>query len=403
MLMTLSGIVFGVAFFILTQAQTSGFEQFFIQTILGTDGAIRISDRTQETVASRKIAASVDTAGKDDGAAQLIIETQRKRIEGIDYPNRLKATLASFPEVTGIAEVLRGSVKLESIRGSHDAQAFGINLKEFSTVSNIKGQVLSGSLHDFEKSPQGILVGSELAKRAFVKPGDVLTLTANNTTQRFTVSGIFETGVGDIDKVRVIVHLGSTRSLLNRPFGASYLQVSISNPDVAPALAQRLSSLLNHYTSAWQKREKVWLDVFTALRFSSAITVSTIILVSALGMFNTLAMLVIEKTREIAILRSFGFSKGDVTRIFLWLGLVVILAGSTLGCGMGALLTYAAENIPLRIRGIFSTDHFVVNWDTNHYLAAVVTAVAVVSIASYFPARRAAHIEPGDIIRGASS
>ena len=402
MLMTLSGIIFGVAFFILTQAQTSGFEQFFIQTILGTDGAIRISDRYQETVASRKVAASADASGTEGGNHQLVIETQRKHIEGIDYPSRLKATLASFSEVTGVAEVLRGSVKLEG-RNTQDAQAFGINLKEFRTVSNIEGQVLVGSLADFERNPQGILVGSELAKKARVKPGDVVTLTANNTTQRFSVSGIFETGVGDIDKVRVIVHLGSTRSLLNRPFGASYLQVGIKNPDFAPELSKRLSALLSHWTSPWQKREKVWLDVFRALRFSSAITVSTIIFVSALGMFNTLAMLVIEKTREIAILRSFAFSKGDVTSIFLWLGLVVIVGGSTLGCAMGALLTYAAENIPLRIRGIFSTDHFVVNWDTNHYIAAVLTAVVVVSVASYFPARRAARIEPGDIIRGASS
>jgi lipoprotein-releasing system permease protein len=401
MLMTLSGIIFGVAFFILTQAQTSGFEQFFIQTILGTDGAIRISDRSQETVASRKVAASVDASGK--GAdSQIVIETQRKHIEGIDYPSRLKATLASFSEITGVAEVLKGSVKLEC-QNTQDAQAFGINLKEFRTVSNIAGQIIAGSISDFEKSPQGLLVGSELAKKARVKPGDTVTLTANNTTQRFTVSGIFETGVGDIDKVRVIVHLGSTRSLLNRPFGASYLQVAITNPDSAPALAQRISTLLNHYSSSWQKQQKVWLDVFRALRFSSAITVSTIILVSALGMFNTLAMLVIEKTREIAILRSYGFSKGDVTSIFLWLGLVVIVAGSTLGCTMGALLTYAAENIPLRIRGIFSTDHFIVNWDSNHYIAAVVTAVVVVSVASYFPARRAARIEPGEIIRGASS
>jgi lipoprotein-releasing system permease protein len=398
MLMTLSGIIFGVAFFILTQAQTSGFEQFFIQTILGTDGAIRIADREQETVASRTV--SAEGGAKVD---PLVLEMQRKYIEGIDYPSTLKATLAAFSEITGVAEVVRGSVKLESSRKTQDAQAFGINLAEFRRVSNLEGQIIAGSLGTFEKSPQGIIVGSELAVKASVKCGDVVTLTSGSTSQRFTVSAIFETGVGDIDKVRVIVHLGSVRSLLGRPFGASYLQVSTKDPDFAPELSARLARLLRHYASPWQKREKVWLEVFRALRFSSAITVSTIILVSALGMFNTLAMLVIEKTREIAILRSYGFSKRDVTSIFLWLGFVVIVAGSSLGCATGALLTMAAENIPLRIRGIFSTDHFIVNWDPNHYLAAVLTAVIVVSVAAIFPARRAARIEPGEIIRGASS
>jgi lipoprotein-releasing system permease protein len=399
MMMTLSGITFGVAFFILTQAQTSGFEQFFIETILGADGAIRVSDHAQSPV-------SKHTIKGEKGAAPIVVESLPKYIEGIDYPTPLKEALLAFPEVSGAAEVLRGSAKLDSGHKSRqDAQAFGVNLKEFRTVSRIEGQVIFGSIADFEKTPQGVLVGSELAgeNRADVKPGDIITLTAGATTQRFTVCGIFETGIGDIDKTRVITHINAARSLLGRPFGATYLQVAITNPDVAPGLAARVSSLLAHYASPWQKREKTWLGVFSALRFSSAITVSTIILVSALGMFNTLAMLVIEKTREIAILRSFGFSKGDVTRIFLWLGFVVIITGSTLGCATGALLTFAAENIPLQIRGIFSTDHFIVKWDADHYTAAVVTAIVVVSVASYFPARRAARIEPGDIIRGASS
>ncbi|MDR3228790.1 MAG: FtsX-like permease family protein [Puniceicoccales bacterium] len=397
MLMTLSGITFGVAFFILTQAQTSGFEQFFIRTVLGTDSALRVADRFQDTKASREIAAS------GDPNAKLRIETLRKYIEGIDYPSRLREMLAQHAEVAASAEVLRGSARVESPQRSADAQIFGINLRDFRRVSNLEDQIVSGDIALFDKSPQGVLVGSELARRLNAVPGQILTLTVRNVTQRFNVSGIFETGIGDIDKVRIIAHLGATRSLLKRPFGATYLQVSLNNPDLAPAVAERIGPLVRHHIAPWQKRERVWLEVFRMLRFSSAITVSTIILVSALGMFNTLAMLVIEKTREIAILRSFGFSKGDVTRIFLWLGWVVIVVGSVLGCAMGALLTWAAENIPLRIRGIFSTDHFLVSWNSQHYLAAVLTAVVVVSIASYFPARRAAHIEPGDIIRGASS
>ncbi|MDR2844872.1 MAG: ABC transporter permease [Puniceicoccales bacterium] len=404
MLMTLSGITFGVAFFILTQAQTSGFEQFFIRTILGTDGALRIADRWQDTVASRKVAAenaASDATGAD--APRLEIETLRKHISGIDYPNELKATLRTIPEVTGVAEVIRGQVKLESSTRTEEGHIFGIRLREFRFVSSLDTQITLGTLADFEKSPQGAILGSGLAQRLNVRTGDIVNLTASASTQRFTVSAIFETGVSDIDKVRVIVHLNAARSLLKRPFGATYLQVSIEDPARAPALARRLEDILHHSVAPWQRREKAWLDVFLALRLSSAITVSTIILVSALGMFNTLAMLVIEKTREIAILRSFGFSKSDITRIFLWLGWAVIVTGSGLGCATGAVLTWATGNIPLRIRGIFSTDHFVVNWDPAHYIGAVVTAVVVVSIASYFPARRAARIEPGDIIRGASS
>lgn len=397
MLMTLGGITFGVAFFILTQAQTSGFEQFFIRTLLATDSALRISDRFQETVGSRTLAAT--------GAHDAIrIETLRKYVEGVEYPGRIKALLAGIPEITGVAEVLRGNAAFVSDFRRWDAQAFGVNLREFRKVTNLDGQIIAGALSDFEKTPNGVLVGSILAQRTNVRPGDVATLTSSGSTQRCVVSGIFETGIGDIDKARVIMHLTAARSLLARPFGASYLQASVADPGRAPAIAGRLQSpLLGHAVSPWQKREKMWLEVFRFLRYSSAITVTTIIVVSALGMFNTLAMLVIEKTKEIAILRSYGFSKRDVTRIFLWLGWMVIMAGAGLGCGLGALLTWATGKIPLRIRGIFSTDHFIVNWDASHYVAAVLTAVVVVFVASYFPARRASRIEPGEIIRGTSS
>ncbi|MDR1816830.1 MAG: FtsX-like permease family protein [Puniceicoccales bacterium] len=399
MLMTLSGIVFGVAFFVLTQAQTSGFEELFIKTILGSDGALRVADRRQPTFASTEIAAS------GDAGATLQIENYVKHIEGVDYPDTLRERLRAFPEITATAEVLRGNARLESARASADAQVFGMRLRDFRAVSNIEGQIIAGDLADFERDPQGLILGSELAgpKRAAVKPGDVVVLNCAGTAQRFTVSCVFETGVGDIDKVRAIAHLGAARSLLKKPFGATYIQASMRDPALAEPVAERVGPIVGHHIAPWQRRERVWLTVFTALRLSSAVTVSSIIIVSALGMFNTLAMLVIEKTREIAILRSFGFTRGDVTRIFLWLGFTVIVLGSLLGCAAGALLTWGAENVPLRIRGVFSTEHFVVNWSASHYLAAVATAVVVVSVASYFPARRAARIEPGEIIRGASS
>ena len=86
--------------------------------------------------------------------------------------------------------------------------------------------------------------------------------------------------------------------------------------------------------------------MFSALRLLSAVTVLTIVLVSALGMYNTLAMLVMEKTKEIAILRSMGYTRGDITAVFLWLGVVVLALGSVCGCAAGALLTFGLEHMP---------------------------------------------------------
>jgi lipoprotein-releasing system permease protein len=139
------------------------------------------------------------------------------------------------------------------------------------------------------------------------------------------------------------------------------------------------------------------------LRVSSALTVSTIILISGLGMFNTLAMIVLEKTREISILRSMGYTRRDISRIFLWQGAIVLAMGTLLGWAFGAAVTLGVEHLPIRIRGIFSSDHFVVSWDPWHYAAAAATAIVVVMIASLIPARRAARLEPGDVIRGTAT
>ncbi len=203
-----------------------------------------------------------------------------------------------------------------------------------------------------------------------------------------------------IDRRRVFTHLAEARSLLQMPFGGALFQIGLEDPQKALELAQRMEPAIEHGVVSWQEREKTWLQVFQALRASSAITVSTIILISGLGIFNTLAMLVLEKTREIAILRSMGYTRADLTAVFLWQGVIVLGLGTVVGWLFGALVTWGISNLPIKIRGIFSTDSFLVNWDLSHYLWAGVIASIVVMIASYLPARKAARMEPGNVIRG---
>jgi len=119
-------------------------------------------------------------------------------------------------------------------------------------------------------------------------------------------------------------------------------------------------------------------------------------------MFNTLAMIVMEKTKEIAILRSMGFTRRDIAMTFMLQGALVLMAGLFLGFVLGALCTLVTENVPITIRGIFTTDHVVVAWEFSHYVLAGIMAAVVVAVASWFPARRAARMEPAEIIRGAS-
>lgn len=391
MFMSLSCTVLGVGLFIVTQATTSGFQQFFIKTILGINGAIRIEDKIQDT--QRSMAA----AGASDSYF-----TQRegvKYIEGVEEPQRLKEALSRFENVRGISAVVNGGVQItSSFKTENSPQVFGIVLEDHLRVSDLAEQITSGTLDDFRAG--GVLIGRVLADRLQLSRGDSVVLAARGQSRRFRVAAIYETGYREVDKVNVYLHMDEARSLLKKPSGATFLQIGLHDPDRAPEDAAHMVEVLRHKATSWQEREVTWLAVFQALRVSTMITVSVFTLIASLAMFNTLAMIVLEKTKDIAILRSMGYERKDITQIFLWQAGIVLAIGAAFGALFGAVVTWGVSQIPLPINGIFKTDRFIVVWDENHYFAAIGTAVVMVMIASLIPARRAARLEPGDIVRG---
>ena len=393
MLMSLSCTVLGVGLFVVTQATTSGFRLFFTRTILGINGAIRIEDRIQDT--QRSMAA--------EGASNAYFAQREgvKYIEGVEEPARIAAALRQFPNVLGISAVLSGGAQItSSFKTENSPQILGIELDDHLQVSDLGKQITSGTLDDYRDSPRGVLVGRVLADRLQLTRGDSVNIAVRGRSQRFRVAAIYETGYREVDKTNVYMHMSEARSLLRKPSGATYLQVGLHDPDKAPEDAARMVQVLRHKATSWQEREESWLAVFNALSISTAITVSVFTLIASLAMFNTLAMIVFEKTKDIAILRSMGYERKDITQIFLWQAAIVLAIGAIVGALLGAGVTWIVEQVPIPITGIFKTDHFVVVWDPNHYLAAIATAVVMVMIASLAPARHAARLEPGDIVRG---
>lgn len=393
MLMSLSCTVLGVGLFIITQATTSGFEDFFIRTVLGADGAMRIEDKIQNTLQS--LSASADTD------FQIRQTEGRRYIEGIEEPRLLTNALKDFENVAGVSAVLRANVVVRSFFKNEAAQVFGIVLDDHLKVSDLERQVIIGTMQDFREAPGGAMIGRVLADRLQISAGDSFVIDVNGQSRRYRVAAVYETGVREIDKTRVFLHMTEARSLLRKPNGVTYIQVNLFDKDRAPQDAIRVEEVLAHSAQAWQEREKAWLSAFSALRLSSAITVSVFTLIASLAMFNTLAMIVLEKTKDIAILRSMGYERRDITRIFLWQAGIVLLIGTVLGSLFGKIGTEAISHMPIPgISGIFKTDHFMVSRSIWHYVAAVSTAVVMVMIASLAPARRAARLEPGDIVRG---
>lgn len=395
MIMSLTGISFGVGFFIVALALTTGFEGFFIRTILGTDGAIRIEDRIQDTL--RWLEAG------ENSSFVIANRESRKYVGGIDEPKLMREALAEFPNVSAVSGVVRGNVRAETVARTDGAQVFGINLDDHLGASDLGRQIILGSLEDFRDTTIGTLIGRTLARRLDVTVGDMITLVAEGERQRFRICAIYETGVTEIDKLRIYVHISEARALLKKPFGATFIQINVFDRDRATEDANRMEDVLHHGVRSWQEREVAWLGVFSALRVLSASMVSTIILISGLGMFNTLAMIVLEKTREISILRSMGYTRRDISRIFLLQGGIVLAVGTLTGWLLGAFITWGMDRIPINITGIFRTETYVVAWSFTHYLYAAATAFVIVMIASLIPARRAARLEPGDVIRGTAT
>ncbi len=395
MLMSLAGILFGVAFFILTQAQTGGFEDFFIRTILGTNGAIRVQDRWRPSVTT--IAAQGD--GNQAGF-HIPLRHMANFESGVEHPRRVMEAVRRFKGVSGVSQVLRERLFISSGFTTVKCQVFGIELSDYLSVSDLGRQIKHGDLSAFRDDPGGVILGWRLALRLNARLGDYVFLHDVGEKRRYRVRAVFETGVSEFDKYSCFIHLADAR-LLSGKSHSDYLQVALYNPEHAPRIAAHMEAALGRTVAFWQERERTWLDVFRVLRISSALTMSTIILIAGLGMFNTLAIIVMERQREIAILRSMGYSRRDIVLIFMNQGLVVLAAGTLLGWAAAALLTLGVENLPIHIRGIFSTDHFVVKWSLWHYLHAAAVAAAVVLVASYLPARRAARIDPAEIIRGA--
>ncbi len=126
--------------------------------------------------------------------------------------------------------------------------------------------------------------------------------------------------------------------LLKKPGYISAIIVKLRDPDRAPELAAHIERLFGHRSRSWQEREKGNLQIFSTLRLSAGITVSLIILLAGFLIFNTLTMAVVEKIREIAILRSMGYRRSDISLIFLGQGFLVASIGSVLGAGAGRAL-----------------------------------------------------------------
>ena len=388
------GVIFGVGSFIAALAQTQGFEAFYIATVLGSEGSVVITDRFQEEHTH-----ILDT--KQDESLLVASQQRRKFYPGISDAYRIIRVLGTYSDVVACSPILEGRAFLRSGFSTEAISLQGIDLDLHLRTTDFGKQVSSGSMEDFRNDASGACVGASLAERMRLVAGqDIYIIGPSNETRRFRIDVIYETGVWDFDIKNVFVHMRTAQSLLQKPYFTSFMLVKLREPSRAPEMAKEFEDLLSHSAASWQQRQAGNLAIFDALRISAGIVVSMIIMLSGFGIFNVLSLSVMQRTKEIAILRSMGYERGDIVAIFLWQGACVAITGILLGWALGASLTYIISIIPVNFRGILRTDYFIVEWSPLHYLIAAVLAIVTVFFASYVPARRAAKLDPVETLRG---
>jgi lipoprotein-releasing system permease protein len=393
LLLSLSGVVFGVALFICLQAQTHGFAEYFINSTLGSNGALRVGSRFEP----RQTSSIVPPKTSRSNVAH------RQYFEGITNVGEIMRLSRQFSNVVACSPILQGRLSARSGFENATVDLYGIEPALHLQTTDLSHQIVDGSLDEFRNKPNSVVVGSRLADLLNVEVGDTVQLLApGGQYRRFLVAAIVQSGVGSIDSTRMYCHARVAQVLLRKPYAASMIIYKLRDIDRAPALARHFETLFQHDAASWQEREESTLQLFRTLQISAAITVSLVILLAGFGIFNVLTMMVLSKIKEIAILRSMGYRRVDIRAIFLWQGALVAIAGSLIGCAIGALLTWGVSKIPIHLRGLLSTDYFVVAWDWRHYLWAILLAMISVFIASYAPARRAASLPPVVTLRGSS-
>ncbi len=395
-LLSLSGVVFGVAIFVCTQAQTQGFARNFIDATLGSNGALVLRSRFEPRATGLMVPPKSSISGR--------AAASRHYLGGITDAREIMRISRQFADVAACSPVLRGTLSARANFENATADLFGIEPAYHLQTTNLAQQLIAGNFDDFRNNPNSVIVGSRLAEVLQVGPGDgIQLLSPGGEYRRFVVAAVARSGVGVVDAVRIYCHVRVAQTLLHKPFPASMIVYKLRDPDRAPALARSFETLFQHESQSWQDREEANLQLFLTLRVSAAITMSLIILLAGFGIFNVLTMSVLYKIKEIAILRSMGYRASDISAIFLWQGAMIAVAGSLVGCMLGALFTWGVSRIPIHVRGLIYANHFLVTWDWRHYFWATVLAIIAVFIASYVPARRAALLAPVATIRGSSA
>jgi lipoprotein-releasing system permease protein len=382
-------VMLGVMMLVSIRGIQLGFRNKFLQTIVRVTPQVAITDKKLD-VEPPMLAAHY----KGPVAAHVAHEINDDRRTRIDRPDEIRRAVTSLDGVRAVAPSITGSAIVTYAATELPCEIRGIDPVNQDRVTEIREYLVDGEWPEFAQSRDGTLLGVGAAQKLGVKVGDTVTMIGPRGVRLTAkVMGTFSFGVQGIDDSRAFVPLHMGQTLLSRPDVVSRIEIRLADPEAADAYAERMQRLFGVETESWQKVNGNLIGLFAVQDISTAFIIGAILIVGGFGILAIQIMIVLQKTRDVALLRATGFKRRDILRMFLMQGATFATIGAFLGCLAGHFLLAG-------VTAFGKTDHMLVSDDPIMYAYGFGFALAVGLVASILPALRGARVEPVDVLRG---
>jgi len=374
------GVAVGVAVIVFISALIHGLQSNIVERTLGTQAHIRLLSPDQVN----------QIVPPPAGTVQLVQEDKRaQRLRSINNWQQITETLDQLPVLTAVSPVVSGPAFVQRGDAVESVALVGINLERYQQIIPLKEYLISGQLR---VGADDVLIGSQLAKDLGVQVGSKLRLdTGQQNSALVNIAGIFELGVRELDARYVYLDLKQAQSLLGLPGGVTVIDLTIADIFEADNIAAQIGRLTSLKAESWIKTNAQLMNAITAQSLSTNMIIVFVAISVAFGIASVMSVSVVQRTREIGILRATGATQAQILRIFLFQGAIFGLLGSLLGSVVSYALVWVFNN--------FGPGLFYIPISIELVLLALLLATVTGVLAAAVPSRRAAALDPVEAIR----